>query len=92
MTVYIEDKEVSRATLTLKPARRPCAASPTRRARPAPCAAFRGGRRHGDRFPDDDRYLFTLNVSPRIKAVIVTARCPASRSRTPTRRISWIPR
>lgn len=77
MTVYIEDKEVSRATLTLKPGETAVRRIPyTPREAGSLRGRFEVAGAAPDRFPDDDRYLFTLNVSPRIKAVIVNGQVP----------------
>ena len=77
VTVYIEDKEVSRATLTLKPGETVVRRIPyTPREAGSLRGRFEVAGAAPDRFPDDDRYLFTLNVSPRIKTVIVDGQVP----------------
>jgi hypothetical protein len=72
LSVFIDEKEVARTPLTVKPSQatvKPIIYTPTE-----------PGLRHGrfeitgktpDAFPDDDRFLFTLAVQPRIKVVLV---------------------
>jgi hypothetical protein len=70
--VFVDEKEIARARLTLKPgetATRKIVYTPTEpglhRGR------FEISGKAIDRFPNDDSYLFTLNVVPRIKVVLV---------------------
>jgi hypothetical protein len=72
LNVFIDDKEVARTTVALKPGEtltKPVVYTPTepglRRGR------FEISGKVPDRFPDDDRFLFTLNVEPRVKVVLV---------------------
>jgi hypothetical protein len=75
LSVLIDDKEIARAPLSLKPgeiATRKILFTPTEP------GIHRGrfeitGKTH-DRFPDDDRYLFTLAVAPRVKVLLVNGR------------------
>ncbi len=72
LSVFIDEKEVARTPLTLKPGE-----ALTRKIDYTP-------REHGiqrgrfeitgkapDRFPDDDRYFFSLNVEPRVRVLLV---------------------
>ncbi len=77
LSVFIEEKEVSRTALTLKPGE-----TAVRR---IPYVPHEAGALNGrfeissttpDRFPDDDRYWFTLNVAPRVKVVVVDGQPP----------------
>jgi hypothetical protein len=72
LSLIVKDKEAARTALTLKPGetiRRRFAYTP--REPGVQRGRFEIAGAAPDRFPDDDRYLFALNVSPRIKAVIV---------------------
>jgi hypothetical protein len=72
LSVFIDEKEVARTPLTLKPgetAVRKVNYTPTepgvRRGR------FESTGKAPDSFPDDDRFLFTLSVEPRVRVVLV---------------------
>jgi hypothetical protein len=72
LSVVIEDKEVTRTSLTLKPGETAVRRIPYTPREPGVLRGrFEVASTTPDRFPDDDRYLFTLNVSPRIPVVIV---------------------
>jgi hypothetical protein len=72
LSVYIDEKEVARTPLTVKPGQqvvKPILYTPTE-------AGLRRGRfeitaRTPDAFPDDDRFLFTLAVQPRLKVIVL---------------------
>ncbi len=72
LSVFIDEKEVARTPLTVKPGQaavKSIVYTPTE-------AGLRRGRfestgKTPDAFPDDDRFLFTLMVQPRIKVVLV---------------------
>jgi hypothetical protein len=72
LSVFIDEKEVARTPLTVKPGQasvKPIVYTPTE-------PGLRRGRfeitgKTPDAFPDDDRFLFTLAVQPRIKVVLV---------------------
>lgn len=72
LTVLIDEKEVARATLTLKPGE-----TATRKIMYVPSEAgvhkgrFELSSKSPDHFPDDDRFLFTLAVTPRLRVVLV---------------------
>ncbi|HWG45823.1 MAG TPA: VWA domain-containing protein [Gemmataceae bacterium] len=74
LSVFIDEKEVTRTPLTLKPGEsltRPVDYLPRE-------PGLRRGRfeitgKNADRFPDDDRFLFTLSVEPRVKVVLVNS-------------------
>jgi hypothetical protein len=78
LSVFIDDKEVARTPLTLKPgetAKRKIDYVPRE-------PGIRRGRfeitgKTTDRFPDDDRFLFTLTVQPRVKVVLVSGNTAA---------------
>jgi von Willebrand factor type A domain/Aerotolerance regulator N-terminal len=77
LSVVIEDKEVTRLPLTLKPGETAVRRIPYTPREPGSLRGrFEIASPTPDRFPDDDRYLFALNVSPRIKAVIVDGQPP----------------
>ncbi|HQU42770.1 MAG TPA: VWA domain-containing protein [Pirellulales bacterium] len=67
--VFIDEKEVARTPLTIKPgdtAEKEIIYVPTQP------GILRGRFQIGDdRFPDDDQYLFTLSVAPPIKVLLV---------------------
>jgi hypothetical protein len=69
VSVFIDEKEVARAPLTIKPgdvAEKEIIYVPTQP------GTLRGRFQIGDdRFPDDDQYLFTLSVAPPIKVLLV---------------------
>jgi hypothetical protein len=72
VTVLIDEKEVARSTLTLKPGEtgaRKIIYVPTEPG--VHRGRFEISGKAPDRFPDDDRFLFTLTVAPRIKVVLV---------------------
>jgi hypothetical protein len=72
LSVFIDEKEVARTPLTVKPGQaavKPIVYTPTE-------PGLRRGRfeitgKMPDAFPDDDRFLFTLAIQPRIKVVLV---------------------
>jgi hypothetical protein len=72
LSAFIDDKEVARTALTVEPgqtATRSFVYTPTE-------PGLRRGRfeitgQAPDRFPDDDRFLFTLDVRPRLRVVLV---------------------
>jgi hypothetical protein len=72
LSVLIDDKEVARQALTLKPGE-----NATRKVTYLPSAPgvhrgrFEIAAKAPDRFPDDDAYLFTLAVVPRVKVLLV---------------------
>jgi hypothetical protein len=74
LSVFLDEKEVTRTPLTLKPGE-----SLTRSVDYLPREpGLRRGRfeitgKSADRFPDDDRFLFTLSVEPRVKVVLVNS-------------------
>jgi hypothetical protein len=75
VSVLIDDKDIARASLTMKPGE-----IVTRKIlyTPAEPGVHRGrfeitGKTH-DRFPDDDRFLFTLTVAPRLKVLLINGR------------------
>jgi hypothetical protein len=77
LSVLVEDKEVTRVPLTLKPGETAVRRIPYTPREPGSLRGrFEIASTTPDRFPDDDRYLFALNVSPRIKAVIVDGQPP----------------
>ena len=77
LSVLIEDKEVTRIPLTLKPGETVVRRIPYTPREPGSLRGrFEIASPTPDRFPEDDRYLFALNVSPRIKAVIVGGQPP----------------
>jgi von Willebrand factor type A domain/Aerotolerance regulator N-terminal len=77
LSVLIKDKEVSRFPLILKPGETAVRRIPYTPREPGPLLGrFEIASTTPDRFPDDDHYLFALNVSPRIKAVIVDGQPP----------------
>lgn len=70
--VFIDEEEIARVPLTIKPgdtAEKEIIYVPT-----APGALRCRFEIHEDRFPDDDQYLFTLAVSPPIKVLLVNGR------------------
>ncbi|MFO0877539.1 MAG: VWA domain-containing protein [Gemmataceae bacterium] len=72
LSVLIDEKEVARTPLTLKPGESLVRSIVYTPAEPG----LKKGRyeitaRTGDVFPDDDRFLFTLSVQPRVKVVVV---------------------
>ena len=77
LSVFIEEKEVTRTALTLKPGETAVRRIPYV---PLEAGALKGrfeiSSTAPDRFPDDDRYWFTLNVAPRVKALIVDGQPP----------------
>jgi hypothetical protein len=70
--VLIDEKEVTRQQVTLKPGE---TAAPKVVYYPSEPGVHRGQfevtGKTADRFPDDDSYLFTLQVAPRLKVVLV---------------------
>ncbi len=72
ITVLIDEKEVARTTLTLKPGE---TASRKIVYVPSEPGVHRGrfevAGKKPDAFPDDDHYLFTLTVAPRLRVVLV---------------------
>jgi hypothetical protein len=72
LSVFIDEKEVARAPVTVKPGQafvKPIVYTPTE-------AGIRRGRfeitgKTPDSFPDDDRFVFTLSVQPKIKVVLI---------------------
>lgn len=72
LSVLINEKEVARAKLTLLPGE-----VATRKVIYEPsepgllCGRFELSGKSADRFPDDDSFLFTLNVVPRIRVLLV---------------------
>ena len=69
VSVIIDEKEVARSSLSLKPG-----ASSARDIVyvPREPGVVRGRFEiPGDRFPDDDNYLFTLSVAPQVKVLLV---------------------
>jgi hypothetical protein len=74
LSMFIDDKETARMPLKLKPGE-----STTRLVDYLPRQpGLRRGRfeisgKTTDRFPDDDRFLFTLSVEPRVKIVLVNS-------------------
>ena len=72
LSVFIDEKEVARTPLLVKPGQtvvKPIVYTPTE-------AGLRHGRfeitgKTPDAFPDDDRFLFALAVQPRVKVVLV---------------------
>jgi hypothetical protein len=72
LSVFIDEKEVARTPLTVKPGQavvKPIVYTPSE-------PGLRKGRfeitgKTPDAFPDDDRFLFTLTVQPRIKVVLI---------------------
>jgi hypothetical protein len=73
LSVFVDEKEVARTPLTLKPGE-----TATRAVNYLPREA---GIQHGrfeitgktaDRFPDDDRFFFTLAVEPKVKVLLVS--------------------
>jgi hypothetical protein len=78
VVVYLDEKEVSRARLTLKPgekARRKVIYFPsepgTHYGRFEVTGKAAGTGKPFDQFPDDDHFLFTLSVQPRLKVLLV---------------------
>jgi hypothetical protein len=72
LTLVVDEKEVARAQLALKPGEtvvRKMAYVPTEPG--VHRGRFEITGKTPDRFPDDDRYLFTLAVSPRLRVVVV---------------------
>ena len=69
LSVFIDDQEVARAPLSIKPgdtAEKEVIFVPTQ------AGTLRGRFAiDNDRFPDDDQYLFTLSVAPPIKVLLV---------------------
>ncbi len=77
LSVFIEEKEVSRTSLTLKPGETAVRRIPyVPREAGALSGRFEVSSTTPDRFPDDDRYWFTLNVAPRVKVVLVNGQPP----------------
>jgi hypothetical protein len=72
LSVLIDEKEVARAPVTVKPGE---ALTRTVVYTPAEPGLKRGRfevtGKAADAFPDDDRFLFTLSVQPRVKVVLV---------------------
>jgi hypothetical protein len=72
LTLLVDEKEAARAPLTLKPGE-----SAVRRLAYVPTepgvhrGRFEVTSKTPDRFPDDNRFLFTLTVSPRLRVVLV---------------------
>src|SRR5262249_3596954 len=72
LSVVIDEKEVARTQVTVKPGE-----TATRNILYTPSepglkrGRFEISSRTPDAFPDDDRFLFTLTVQPRIKVVVV---------------------
>jgi hypothetical protein len=72
LSVFIDEKEVARAPITVKPGQpfvKPIVYMPTE-------PGMRRGRfeitgKTADGFPDDDRFLFTLNVERKIKVLLI---------------------
>ncbi|HWB13856.1 MAG TPA: VWA domain-containing protein [Pirellulales bacterium] len=69
VSVFVDDKEVARLPLTIKPgdsAEKEIIYVPTQP------GTLRGRFQIGsDRFPDDDQYFFTLSIAPPIKVLLV---------------------
>lgn len=69
LSVFVDEKEVARAPLTIKPGEQ---ADKEIIYVPTEPGTLRGRFQiTGDRFPDDDEYLFTLSVAPPIKVLLV---------------------
>jgi hypothetical protein len=69
LSVFVDEKEVARAPLTIKPGEQ---ADKEIVYVPTEPGTLRGRFQiTGDRFPDDDEYLFTLSVAPPIKVLLV---------------------
>jgi hypothetical protein len=72
LTLLVDEKEVARAPLTLK-----AGETAVRKLQYVPTepgvhrGRFEVSSKTPDRFPDDNRFLFTLTVSPRIRVVLV---------------------
>lgn len=72
LSIFLDEKEVARAPLVLKPGE-----TAVRRVviTPREPGLHRGryeiGAKAPDRFPDDDRFLFTLTVEPRVRVLLV---------------------
>jgi hypothetical protein len=72
LITLLDEKEIARHSLSLKPGE-----TVTKKITYIPSekgvhrGKFRISGKTGDRFPDDDEYLFVLSVIPRIKAVVV---------------------
>jgi hypothetical protein len=72
LSMFIDEKEVARTPLTLKPGE-----TATRKIHYTPRepgiqrCRFEITGKTADRFTDDDRYFFTLNVEPRVRVVLV---------------------
>jgi hypothetical protein len=78
LSVLIDEKEVARAPLTLKPGEELTRSILYTPAEPG----LKRGRfeitgKAPDAFPDDDRFLFTLAVQPRVRVVLVNANVSA---------------
>jgi hypothetical protein len=72
LTMIVDEKEVVRAQLTLKPGEtvvRKLAYVPTEPG--VHRGRFEVAGKAPDRFPDDNRFLFTLTVTPRLRVVVV---------------------
>jgi hypothetical protein len=72
LSVFLNEKEIARAPLTLKPGE-----AAVRKVTYAPRepgllrGRFEITGKTPDRFPDDDRFLFTLAVEPRVRVLLV---------------------
>jgi hypothetical protein len=78
LTLLVDEKEVARAPLTLKPGE-----TAVRKVQYVPTepgvhrGRFEVSSKTPDRFPDDNRFLFTLAVSPRLRVVLVNGNAAA---------------
>ena len=69
LSMFIDDKEVARTPLALKPGQTVAHEFPYV---PSEAGVLRGRFEiTHDRFPDDDRYLFAISVAPQIKVLLV---------------------
>jgi hypothetical protein len=72
LTMVVDEKEVARAQLVLKPGETVVRKMVYVSAEPGVHRGrFEIASKTPDRFPDDNRYLFTLTVSPRLRVVVV---------------------
>ena len=74
LSVLVDDKEVARTQVALKPGQTLVPKLPPYPAPREPGVhrvRFEVAGRTPDRFPDDDRFLFTLAVVPRVKVLLV---------------------
>jgi hypothetical protein len=78
LNVYLDEKEIARTPLSLKPGETVVRKfNHTPREPGIHKGRFEITTRQPDRFPDDDRFLFTLSVEPKIKAVLVNGNAAA---------------